>query len=83
MIVPVKKVSLITITDNESSMLEGLGKLGVVQLRKLDEAEFIGFEKVIIEEAREYENLKERFQILYGKFGNIKRAVAYCFRCDI
>ncbi|MCW3974893.1 MAG: hypothetical protein NWE86_01445, partial [Candidatus Bathyarchaeota archaeon] len=71
MIIPVKKVSLVTITDNESSMLEGLGKLGVVQLKKLDEAEFIGFEKVIIEETREYENLKERFQILYGKFGDI------------
>ena len=71
MIIPVKKLSLVTMTDNESSMLEGLGKLGVVQLKKLDEAEFIGFEKVIIEETREYENLKERFQILHGKFGDI------------
>ncbi len=69
MIIPVKKVSLITMTDNESFMLEGLGKLGVVQLQKLDEAEFIGFEKRVIEDQREYENLKERFQLLYGKLG--------------
>ena len=68
MITPVKKLSVITLTDNEPLILEEIGKLGVVQLRKLDEAEFIGFNNIVIEEIREYESLSERFKTLYNKF---------------
>ncbi len=72
MIVPVKKVSLVTITDNESLMLEEIGKVGAIQFRKLDEAEFIGFEDIVVEEKRVYESLLERYRILYGKLGIAK-----------
>jgi V/A-type H+-transporting ATPase subunit I len=68
MITPVKKLSVITLTDNEPLILEEIGRLGVVQLRKLDEAEFIGFNNIVVEEIREYESLSERFRTLYNKF---------------
>jgi V/A-type H+-transporting ATPase subunit I len=68
MITPVKKLSVITLTDNEPLLLEEIGKLGVVQLRKLDETEFIGFNNIVVEEIREYESLSERFRTLYNKF---------------
>ena len=68
MIVPVKKISLITLTDNEPLVLEEVGKLGVVQVRRLEEAEFIGFNKIVVEDVREYESLNEKFRTLYAKF---------------
>lgn len=69
MIVPVKKLTVITLSDNEGKLLDALGRLGVVQLRKLDETEFVGFKEAASEEIREYESLYERLRSLQGKLG--------------
>ncbi|HID16989.1 TPA: hypothetical protein EYP26_01695, partial [Candidatus Bathyarchaeota archaeon] len=69
MIVPVKKLTVITLSNNERRLLDALGRLGVVQLRKLDEAEFVGFKEAAPEEIREYEDLYERLRSLQEKLG--------------
>jgi len=69
MIVPVKKLSIITLSDNEQKLLETLGRLGVIQLRTLDETAFVGFKEVASEETRDYESLQERFRSIQGKLG--------------
>ncbi|MEM2473855.1 MAG: V-type ATPase 116kDa subunit family protein, partial [Candidatus Bathyarchaeia archaeon] len=64
MIIPVKKFTAVTLTENTRKLLDVLGKLGVIQLRKLDESEFIGFKEIVSEEAKEYENLYEKLNSL-------------------
>ncbi|MBS7655992.1 hypothetical protein KEJ50_05800 [Candidatus Bathyarchaeota archaeon] len=64
MIIPVKKLTIITLINNEKKLLDRLGKLGVIQLRKLNEKEFIGFKEVTSKEIREYEALYERLHTL-------------------
>ncbi len=68
MIVPVKKVTIVTLADNERLLLEEIGRLGVVQLKKLTEEEFIGFREETTEEERIYDQLFERLRALNGKF---------------
>jgi V/A-type H+-transporting ATPase subunit I len=70
MIVPVKKISFITLINDESFLLEGLGKLGVVQLKKLDDTEIIGFEKFSVEEIREYDGIYERLRGLLDRISS-------------
>lgn len=67
MIVPVKKLTLITLSQNEGRLLDSLGRLGVVHLRKLDEKEFVGFREVASEKVREYESLLEKLRTLGEK----------------
>jgi V/A-type H+-transporting ATPase subunit I len=67
MIVPVKKLTLITLSQNEGRLLDSLGRLGVVHLRKLDEEEFAGFKEVTSEKLRDYENLLEKLRSLREK----------------
>ncbi len=64
MIVPVKKFTAVTLIDNARKLLDALGRLGVIQLKKLDESEFIGFKEIVSEEAKEYENLYEKLNAL-------------------
>ena len=66
MLVPVKKLTIITLADLEEELLLDLGKLGVVQLKRLSEDEFLGFKKVPEEELRKYEELLDRFNNLYN-----------------
>lgn len=70
MIVPVKKVTVITLADNERLLLEELGRLGVIQLRKLTEDEYIGFKEERAEEERVYDQLYERLRMLRGKLSD-------------
>lgn len=67
MIVPVKKLTVITLSDNELKLLETLGRAGVVQLRKLDENEFTGLKEASSRDIKEYESLLEKLSILRGK----------------
>ncbi|MEM2964328.1 MAG: V-type ATPase 116kDa subunit family protein [Candidatus Bathyarchaeia archaeon] len=67
MIVSVKKLTLITLSQNEERLLHSLGRLGVVHLRKLDETEFAGFKEATSEKVREYETLLERLHSLREK----------------
>jgi len=65
MIVPVKKLTIITMRDFEEDILWNLGKLGVVQLRKLKEEEFLGFKEAVVEEVHKYAELLDRYSSLY------------------
>ncbi|MBS7654877.1 hypothetical protein KEJ50_00005 [Candidatus Bathyarchaeota archaeon] len=75
MIVPVKKFTAITLIDNERPLIEVLGRLGVIQLKKLDESEFIGFKEIVSEEAKEYESLYEKLHALQAKLNATPRKV--------
>ncbi|MBS7645956.1 MAG: V-type ATPase 116kDa subunit family protein [Candidatus Bathyarchaeia archaeon] len=68
MIIPVKKVTVLTLADYERPLLEELGRLGAVQLRRLREDEYIGFREETAEEERAYDQLYERLKMLHGKF---------------
>ncbi len=65
MIVPVKKLTIITLQDIEEELIWNLGKLGAVQLRRLSEEDFLGFQKTSEEELHKYEELLDRFNTLY------------------
>jgi vacuolar-type H+-ATPase subunit I/STV1 len=67
MIVPVKKFTAVTLADNARKLIDTLGRLGVIQLKKLDESEFVGFKEIVSEEAKEYENLYEKLNSLKNK----------------
>jgi V/A-type H+-transporting ATPase subunit I len=68
MIIPVKRVTIVTLTGHEDLILDGLGKLGIVQLEKLPEEKFEGLREVITkEEVAKYTELYEKFQSLFEK----------------
>ena len=52
MIIPVKKMTIVTLSDYDKLLLEETGKLGVVHLRELTEDEFRGFREETTEEVR-------------------------------
>ncbi|MEM2122548.1 MAG: V-type ATPase 116kDa subunit family protein [Candidatus Bathyarchaeia archaeon] len=64
---PVRKVTVLTLADYEKFILEELGKLGAIQLRRLSGEEYIGFREETAEEERVYDQLYERLRILHGK----------------
>ncbi|MGQ4834125.1 MAG: V-type ATP synthase subunit I [Candidatus Asgardarchaeia archaeon] len=65
MIVPVKKLTIITLQDIEEELIWNLGKLGAVQLKRLSEEDFLGFQKTSEEELHKYEELLDRFNTIY------------------
>ncbi|MGQ4890876.1 MAG: V-type ATP synthase subunit I [Candidatus Njordarchaeia archaeon] len=67
MIVPVKKLTVVVLKDYEEKILRGLGKLGVVELKKLSEGEIIGFREKVAEDVSQYMDLLSRFKSLYEK----------------
>lgn len=74
MVVSVKKLTIITLRDYEEDLLWDLGKLGVVQLKKLKEKEFLGFKEAIAEDVHKYVELLDRYKALYN---------ALCIDCKI
>lgn len=64
MLIPVKKLTIITLTDFEEELLWNLGKLGAIQLKKPNEEELLGFKSTSSEESRRYEELLDRFNNL-------------------
>jgi V/A-type H+-transporting ATPase subunit I len=70
MIIPVKKFTTVTLADNARKLIDALGRLGVIQLRKLDESEFAGFKEIVSEEAKEYENLYEKLNLLKNRLND-------------
>ena len=67
MIIPVKKLTVVILKDYEEKVLRGLGKLGVVELKKLSEGEVIGFKEKVSEDVSQYMDLLSRFKSLYEK----------------
>ncbi len=67
MIIPVKKLTIVVLKDYEEKILKDLGKLGVVELKKLSEGEVIGFREVVSEDVNKYMELLDRFKSLYNK----------------
>ena len=67
MIIPVKKLTVLTLRDYEEEVLSTLGKLGVVELKKLSEGEIIGFKEETSEEVNIYLELWERFKNLFDR----------------
>ena len=67
MIIPVRKLTIITLQDYEEYLLRELGKLGVVELRKLSEGEVIGFRETTSEDVNRYVELYDRFKNLYNR----------------
>ncbi|HDH06975.1 MAG TPA: hypothetical protein ENF87_01265, partial [Thermoproteales archaeon] len=68
-IVPVKKMTIITLQEFEDIILTELGKRSVIELRALSEEEFSGFRKVTVEEIRDIEHLLTQLMQLYKKLG--------------
>lgn len=67
MIVPVKKLTIIALQEYEGMIMGELGKRGVVQLKPLDEIDFIGFKRVTATEVRDYAGLYDRALTLKEK----------------
>ena len=77
MIVPVKKITIITFTEYVPYILGEMGKLGVIQLRRLAgkeyvERKFMG-ERVIGGEPEEYRKLYERFSKIYNELAQVMK----------
>ncbi len=72
-IVPVRKVTIITFTDFEEEIIRDLGRIGIVDLKSLEEGEIAGFRKVTVEHIHKYQELLDRLRTLYGKvFDSVK-----------
>ncbi len=69
MIVPMKKLTAVTLIENESELLESLGWLGVIQLQRLDDSEFVSFRAVTVEELRKCEIICELLRSVERKLG--------------
>ncbi len=67
MIIPVKKLTVLTLKDFEEEIISTIGKLGAVELKKLTEGEIIGFRETTSEEANYYMELWDRFRNLFEK----------------
>ncbi|MHA1590577.1 MAG: V-type ATP synthase subunit I [Candidatus Njordarchaeales archaeon] len=68
-IVPVKKMTIITLQEFEDLILTELGRRSVIELKALSEEEFGGFRKVTVKEIRDIENLLTQLMELYKKLG--------------
>ena len=75
MIIPAKKLTLVALRDSEEEVLKEIGRLGIIQLRKLSEEEFIGFKEEEVGEIKELEALYERFRELKEKLKIAPRSV--------
>jgi len=67
MIIPVKKLTVVTLKNYMDELLTILGELGVVELRKLSRGEIIGFKEAVSEDLAIYAELWDRFKNLYSK----------------
>ncbi|MEM2210973.1 MAG: V-type ATPase 116kDa subunit family protein [Nitrososphaerales archaeon] len=68
MIITVKKITIVTLTEYEDFILSELGKLGIMELKKLREDEFKGLREVgNEEEVAKYTELYGRFNSLYNQ----------------
>ena len=66
-IVPVKKMTIITLQKFEDIVLTELGRRSVIELKALSEEEFSGFRKATVEEIRDIEHLLTQLMQLYKK----------------
>lgn len=70
MIIPVKKVTIVTLMDKQSQILEEVGKIGVVQLNKLSSDEILGFREETAEDDVLHDQLYDRWQTLHDKLSD-------------
>ena len=75
MLIPIKKLTVVTLNDNESKLLESIGKLGIIQLQRLNDSEFVGFDRVNLEEIRKFETIYEQLNFIKNKLGTISKDV--------
>jgi len=61
LIIPAKKLLIVTLRDRETQVLRRLGELGVVQLRKLTDEDASKFREMEVEKLRELEKIYHRF----------------------
>lgn len=61
MIIPAKKLLIVTLRDREVQVLRRLGELGIVQLRKLSDEDALKFKSMEVEKLRELEAVTNRF----------------------
>ena len=61
MIIPAKKLLIVTLRDRETQVLRRLGELGVVQLRKLTDEDASKFREMEVEKLRELEKIYHKF----------------------
>lgn len=62
-----RKLTVTTLREYESTILEGLGDAGIVQLRKVEVPEFESFREEVAEERGELEELSDKFRLLYER----------------
>ena len=71
MIVPVKRVTVVSLTEFEDYFLTEIGDLGVVELRKLKADEYKGLKEVANEEeVARYSELYGRFRLVYKRLSS-------------
>ncbi|MCX8187143.1 MAG: hypothetical protein N3F65_00845 [Nitrososphaeria archaeon] len=72
MIIPAKKLLIVTLRDHEARVLKRLGELGVIQLRKLTNEDASRFREMETEKLRELETIYRKFielsRMLTGSF---------------
>lgn len=61
MIIPAKKLLIITLRDHENRVLRRLGELGIIQLRKLTDEDASKFREMEVEKLRELETIYHKF----------------------
>ena len=69
MITPVKKLTVAALRDYEGLVMRELGRLGVIQLKELDELEYLGFKSEDSRVIKELESLYQRLLDLGRKLG--------------
>lgn len=73
--IPIKKLTVITLNDNEPKLIESIGELGLIQLHRLDDSEFVGFNRVNPEEIRKFENTYEQLNFIRNKLSTASKDV--------
>ncbi|MHA1665421.1 MAG: V-type ATPase 116kDa subunit family protein [Candidatus Njordarchaeales archaeon] len=68
MIIKTKKVTILAIKEVIDQLLAELGRHGIIEIKKPDEKEFIGFRKQIIEERTFYPELIDKLKSLIDKY---------------
>ena len=69
---PMKKLTVITLRDNDEKVLGILGTLGVLHMKKVEGLEFLGLKSDELKVRQEYSNLYDRVNLLQKRLGIVE-----------
>ncbi len=66
---PMEKLTVVTLREFDEKILEGLGRLGVLHLKRVEGPEFFGLKSEELKVRQEYEDLYNRLNLLRKRLG--------------